>query len=538
VTSPQTLAAIRPPARNQMQALLAKPWVRPFVPSVPDLFFIAFFVWVFLSGPAGWQGLLVDGDIGWHIRTGDYILEHHAVPHRDLYSWSKPDAPWYAWEWLSDVLFAGAHRAAGLKGVVLLAGVTIAVFATTLLRRILWRGAHLFIALLISLMAIGSASIHFLARPHVFTLLLLSLSVWTIEADRRTPTRRIWWLVPVTIVWTNLHGGFLALIAFLALTAVGTAVEALVVKTPGRTGWRPAARYGALTALCFAGSFVNPYGWRLHQHVIEYLRSDWIKNTIQEFKSPSFRDENMLQFEVLLLVGLMVAGLMFKRKQVAEGLWVLFFAHSALISVRHVPIFATVTAPLIAQEIGSWWTHWSARMGPRSLGSIVNQMSADFARGVQRLSLWPVVFVAALVFVNAPIHWPTDFPDEFFPTAMIHAHAAELAGARIITTDQWGDYLIYLHPGQKVFVDGRSDFYGPEIGNQTLHLVEGGPQWEQTLERHHFTVALLPVQAGLAQLLKQRADWRIAEDDGKHIVLVRKVAPVPPTGNMRPEPRF
>ena len=91
---------------------------------------------------------------------------------------------------------------------------------------------------------------------------------------------------------------------------------------------------------------------------------------------------------------------------------------------------------------------------------------------------------------------------------------------------------------QKVFVDGRSDFYGPEIGNQTLHLVEGGPQWEQTLERHQFTVALLPVQAGLAQLLKQRADWRIAEDDGKHILLVHKVAPVPPTGNMRPEPRF
>ncbi len=84
--------------------------------------------------------------------------------------------------------------------------------------------------MVVSLLGVGAAaSIHFLARPHIFTLLLLSVSVWMVEADRRTASSRagrIWWLVPLTVVWTSLHGGFLVLILTLGVAALGTAVEA------------------------------------------------------------------------------------------------------------------------------------------------------------------------------------------------------------------------------------------------------------------------------------------------------------------------
>ena len=89
-------------------------------------------------------------------------------------------------------------------------------------------------AMIVALLGVGAASIHFLARPHIFTLLLLSISVWMIEADRRAPSNRIWLLVPLTVVWTNLHGGFLALIAVLGLTAVGIGDRSLA--TAGRVG--------------------------------------------------------------------------------------------------------------------------------------------------------------------------------------------------------------------------------------------------------------------------------------------------------------
>src|SRR5580698_207670 len=171
MTSPQTLAAVSPPARS-IESILTSRWARILIPSLSDLFFLAILIWLFMSsGGAGWQGLLVDGDVGWHIRSGEYILDHHAVPHVDLYSFSKPNAPWYAWEWLTDVLDGGLHRIAGLKGIVLLAAVLIGLFALTLVRRMVSRDTHLFVALIVALLGVGGCSIHFLARPHLMTLL-------------------------------------------------------------------------------------------------------------------------------------------------------------------------------------------------------------------------------------------------------------------------------------------------------------------------------------------------------------------------------
>jgi hypothetical protein len=533
MTSPQTVAAVRPPVRS-IESVLVNRWARILIPSLSDLFFLAILVWVFMSsGAAGWQGLLVDADVGWHIRTGQWILQHHAVPHYDLYSFSKPGAPWYAWEWLTDIIDGSLYNLASLKGVVLMAGVVIAVFATTLIRRMVWRNVNLFVAMIVALMAVGAASIHFLARPHIYTLLLLSISVWMIEADRKKASGKIWWLVPMTIVWTNLHGGFLVLIAALGLAAVGSAVEAWL----SSGNFHSAMRYLVLSISCALASIVNPYGYQLHIHVIEYLRSDWIRNVIQEFQSPSFRDENMMQFEALLFAGLIVSGMLFRRRRVVEGLWILFFANTALSSVRHVPVFVTVTAPIIAAEIADWWRQWTANARKSSLPGILNQMAADSISAFRRSSAWPAMVVVVLMFLGKPVPWPKDFPEQVLPVKMVHAHEAVILNQRVLTTDQWADYLIYLNPSQKVFVDGRSDFYGPEIGNQYIRLTNGQWDWEQLLAKYNFSSALLPVESPLAQLLKLRSDWRVLDDDGKGILLVHQGTAVPSSGKPPPQPR-
>lgn len=543
MTSPDTLAAVEPPARSIESALLNR-WARIFIPSLSDLFFLSILAWLFVAGAYGWKGLLVDGDVGWHIRSGEYILAHHAVPRHDLYSFSQPGAPWYAWEWLTDVLDASLYGLAGLKGIVLSAGIVIAVFATTLLRRMIWRGASPLIAMMVALLGVGAASIHFLARPHIFTLLLLSISMWMLEADREHPSRRIWWLVPLTTVWTNLHGGFLALIAVLGLAAAGTAVEAWLGRSAeGPRGsrslskiWSSPARYALLTAGCAAASLVNPYGYHLHVHMAEYLRSDWIRSAIQEFQSPSFRSENMLQFETLLLAGLMAAASLLRRGRVVEALWIVVFAHMALGSARHVPIFVTVAAPVIAAEICRWWESATRSARKGSLPAIVNAIAADSAGGFRRSSAWPAMAMVALILMRGLMRWPQDFPDEVFPAKMVHAHAAEILRSRVLTTDQWADYLIYTDPSQKVFVDGRSDFYGPEIGNQYLRILNGQWDWEQLMVKYGFNLVLLQTDLPIVQLLKRSAGWTVIEDNGKQILL-RRSAPARSAGNYRPEPR-
>jgi hypothetical protein len=241
-------------------------WGRLLAPSYIDLFFLALILWLFTSGE-GWKSLMLDGDTGWHIRTGEHILAAGTVPQTDLFSYSKPGAPWYAWEWLTDILYAVVHGKYGLGGIAAISGVAICASATILLRHMLWLGANSFAALTLTLLFIGAGTIHFHARPHVVTLLFLTVFTSALARDRARPGKWLWGLIPFVALWTNMHGGFLAAIAYTGLIAAGTAMQCLFER---ERNWRVPLRYALLTAGCAAASLLNPYGIRLHQHVAEF----------------------------------------------------------------------------------------------------------------------------------------------------------------------------------------------------------------------------------------------------------------------------
>jgi hypothetical protein len=493
------------------------PWARPFIPSFADCFFIALLAWLFVCGASGWKALLMDGDTGWHIRTGQYIIANHHVPTQDLFSFSKPGAAWFAWEWLSDLCFAALYALGGLKAIVLFAAALICTYATLLVRYAIWRGSNALLAAFFTFLAVGSSTLHFLARPHLFTLVLVPACLWLLEADRRKNTRWVWALVPVTAIWTNLHGGFLVFLACLALLVAGTTIEVWM----GRRRWPEIRRYSALLMACSAASFLNPYGIALHTHIVEYLRLDWIRNMVQEFQAPTFRSEGQIQFEALLVIGLVVTGFLLKRRMVTESRWIMFLAHSSLFSVRHAPLFAAIAGPIVASEISAWWSA-SAEGGKKSsIIGILYQIGKDITPSFRWTSIWPAAAILALVLIDAPLKWPRDFPVEAFPIKMIHENAALLQSARLLTTDQWGDYLIYsYYPKQKVFFDGRSDFYGEKLGQEYFHLLQGAYDWQAILRRHRFDVALLPVEWPLASLLKLDPAWKVVKDDGRAVLFV------------------
>jgi hypothetical protein len=492
---------------------------RLLIPSFTDLFVIALIVWMFCTG-AGWESLLSDADTGWHIRTGQYIAATHSVPTKDLFSYSKPGQPWFAWEWLTDVLYAGLFNWSGLKGIVLYSGLLIAGFATILLRHILWRGANAFIAIAIVLVVVGAGSIHFHARPHVVTLFLLPIGMWLIDADRRQHSKRIWLLVPLTALWTNLHGGFLALIACVGLLVIGTAIEAaLEWKSTGLFPRGDLVRYSGLLLACSAATVLNPYGYGLHVHLAEYLRSDWIKNAVSEFQSAAFRSENMMDFELLLFAGIAVSGSFLLRRRVTEALWILYWAHSALTSARHIPLYGIVAAPFLASAATDVWLSLTAGASKNSLSKVLNALSADFGKAFQRTTVWLVLFVAALIVLDAPLRWPKDFTDQVFPAKTVTAKQAWLTSGRVFSTDQWSDYLIYrFYPNIRVFVDGRSDFYGEALGKDYLAFSQAKVNWTTIPSKYGFTKAMVPVDWPITAVLKERRDWRIVADDGKAIL--------------------
>jgi hypothetical protein len=493
----------------------ARRWYGFLIPSLADLFFIAIIVWAFALGTYGWQGLLMDGDVGTHIRIGDYIVAHHSVPTRDMFSFSKPAGEWYAFEWLTEVIFSLLHSFAGLKAVVLFSAVVIAAAFTVLLLHALWRGANLVIALALVLMAVNGSSIHFHARPHIFTMLFVAAALWLIAADRRRNTWALWLLVPLAVVWTNLHGGFFVLFAFLGLLVIGCLLESLLWGAMGSRGARDVMRYSLLGAACAAASLVNPYGVKLHLFLLDYLRSDTIRNGVQEFQSPSFRGENMLDFMILLFLGLAISGPLLKKHRLTEVLWIGFMAYNSLVSVRHAPLFMIVAVPILAGEMTEWWNRWVQTRSRRSVARTLDAVTSQFQTAGRRVSIWAAVAVLGLA-LSESSNWPQNFLEGPFPVRIVEAHADEIASARIYTSDKWAGYLIYRnYPLQRVFFDDRHYFFGEALIQDYLKLGSGGRDWRQVLERYRFDMVLCEAGSPLASLMRLNAGWRTVEDDGK-----------------------
>jgi len=127
--------------------------------------------------------------------------------------------------------------------------------------------------------------------------------------------------------------------------------------------------------------------------------------------------------------------------------------------------------------------------------------------------------VAAVVYApHPPQRFRAEFDPKSFPSGAL-AVLRQDSSARIFAHDQWGDYLIWkLYPGHKVFVDGRTDFYGDDFEEKVLAVMNVKYGWEKTLDRFGVNTILLPPNAPLAGALKESSRWRVTYDDGIALV--------------------
>ena len=499
------------------------------LPSLTDLAFLMpigllFFV---LNGA---KSLLSDGDTGWHLRTGEWILTHGTVPKVDIFSFTKAGEPWYAWEWLWDVIFGWMHLHWGMEAVVI-ASILVLCFTFALLFRLAARqSGNVLIAIVLTLVAMVASSIHWLARPHVFTLLFVVVFLAILERVREGQTKLLWWLPLLTVVWTNLHGGFFVGIALVGTYAAGEWVAALFTPSAEerQNALKRSVRYVIAAAGCFLASFVNPYGYHLHTHIVEYLREPYHREHISEFQSVSFQFAPARFFEILLALGAVAAAWKVFRREYAHALSIILWAHLSLIAARNIPLFALLSVPFIAQSLQSLFTaalnapiaEW-LRKAAAQLKQIGDEMGSMERIGRAHLASM-VPFLAACILLCAPGasgKWKAEYDKKTYPEAAIQALGASQFTSGVFTDDEWGDYLIYrLYPTGKVFVDGRSDFYKAEFGKKYLSVLDVRHDWEKSLRRYAVRTVLLPVASPLAGALKESARWRPVYDDGIAIV--------------------
>lgn len=465
----------------------------------------------------GSTSLFSDTDTGWHIRNGERILASRSLPHADPFSFSKPNAPWIAWEWGSDVLMGEVYHLGGMAGVALLYGLLIAASVWMWFRLTRAIGGSFLVACLLFVPMLSTTTVHWLARPHIFSWLFLLGTVWFCE---RLPRRLLWWHVGLVIaamsLWANLHASFLLAPVIAAIYAVGAWLMPMIWESAPARDWR---NYAGLAVAMLPGTLINPEGWKLHGHVLEYLANSELLDRISEFQSFDFRQHGagwiILCLAICFVGG--CAGLAVRRPE--RFLLSLLITAMGLQSVRVLPLAALLLLPLASGSITEVLK--TARgLRPdlrRRLDAALHY--SDQLQSIERSCGGYAVVPLAAVLVFAAIAGNAGFAQGDAPVSAANAIGKLPAAARILSTDSFGGYLIFRFSGQrKVFFDGRSDFYGMEFTARYLKMVSVHPGWREEFNRWNFTDALLPPDSALAAALESNG-WGVLYRDKTAVLL-------------------
>ena len=492
------------------------------LPSLADIVFISLVLALAYGTPS--LRLLNDPGIGWHIRTGEWILQNHAVPHTDLFS-NVTSRPWFAWEWLFDVGVAKVHGWWGLNGVLACGAMVIALTFAWLFRMTLRRGASLLPAAALVVLAMLASTIHCLARPHLFTW-LFTLLCWYLLEDN-LDSGWLWAIPGIVLLWANLHGGFLVAFALLGLSLAGELWTAASTTQPGEAGGRAGRLAGAM-GLSFLASLANPYGLSLYSHIYQYLTDSFLMHHIQEMQSPDFRTFAAKCLALLLLLTACLAAKQARRLRRSEILVLVFFAYEALFAARNIPLAGIVltltvapllTAPDPNTRLRKRWVGFSQRMGAMESQIRGHAWAIAFAIGTLAICSNGGRLLGTQV-----IHG--QFNPDKFPERAVDFLAQHPPSGPLFTTDAWGGYVIYrAWPGIRAVVDDRHDMYGSEYMKHYLSIIEGSWDWQERLQATGARAALVPTSSAIGSLLRLTPGWKLIYDDGQALLFEKTSAP-------------
>ena len=488
------------------------------LPRLPDLLFVALLAGVVGLGP---RLLNVDGDLGRHLTIGGYILDSFSIPRRDLFSFSLAGAPLTPHEWLAQVIFTLAYRLGGLDGVVLLCAVLVAGTFSLVYRQCARRSRSPSLALVLAILAAAVASLHWLARPHLFTLLLLVLWTGELERLRGGGSPRGGVFPALMLLWANLHGAFIAGFVLLGIYLLGELVEWFggKAKDDGESSSQEGmsgGRQGRVRSLLLAGiasflaSLMNPAGWRLWETSLGFLRNRYLIGHTAEYLPPDFHAPATWPFLLMIGLSILVLGSGRSRLGATPVLMLAGWTVMGLYSARNVPLYAVTGAPILAGAAGAWLRSEAALASWRLLDERLAEVEASL-----RGRLWPVLAVclAALAIANGArldfARQGNRFDPAVFPVAAVDWLESQSPPGNGFNYFPWGGYLLYRQwPVRRVFIDGQTDFYGEALTRQYEQVIGLGEGWREVLRRYGTGWVLVPPGSALAQALVAEPGWQ------------------------------
>jgi hypothetical protein len=464
--------------------------------------------------------LLQDPDVFWHIRTGQWILDHAEFPTVDVFSHTASGKAWIPTEWLSEVLLALVYRSGGWRALVILTAASgaavIAIVCYHLLR-------HLRFSVAVGWSALTAVAItpHFLARPHIFSYVVLAL--WLVklldaydESEHgRLPSLRA--LVPLMVIWANLHGSFTFGLVLLYIFAGILFWQGL--RRRDRAACRDIVLNVGIVSL---SSLATPYGVFAAFMTLELLDLKFTIPRIVELRAPDFQEHRAHLF---LFVGLLAAiaatGARLKGARLIVFALILFTGLSYL---RGLVMFFLLAPLLFARPMSETFPWLRTQLSGKSAADAGTASDPVFEFFRRRPVAVPAFCMAFGALATLSLLWRNDVlpPKRMAPQAALDfARSAKIAG-NVFNSYSFGGFLLFSDV--PTFVDGRALPFGDALLRryfETVNLVDIDAAF-RTLDEYEISWAILNPAEPLTKALSQSPHWNSAYADNYAVVFTRR----------------
>jgi type IV secretory pathway VirB2 component (pilin) len=427
-------------------------------------------------------------DLWGHLNFGRWIVQQGRLPQADPFRPGLAAGEFLNVPWLGQVLGYAGYQVLGAEGLVLGHALLVTLTAAVTMLAVRGRGvstgwavAAAVASYLLALPITGTI------RPQLFGMAAFAATLWAVG---RLPARRdpLFWLVPLFLLWANLHGSFAMGLAVLGCHAAGVTWESL----RGGGGWRaactdrPVRRAWMAMGLATVASCVNPYGVKLLWSVAGFADHSNLEG-ISEWRRMTVDSLSGLLFFGSLLVTAVLLRWSPRRVWASEVLLVLLFGLANLTAIRMLVWWALVWPWVVAPHAAAAWLLYRR----------IEPLGAEERPVRQPPAAWRMMLAGACVFTTLWWAPPTHalltgrgrgdqaVLSKDTPQHLADQLVAHRIGGRIYAPMDWADYLVWRTEGAvEPLVYSHVHLIGPDVWEDFRRLDSGGSEWLGIADRY------------------------------------------------------
>jgi hypothetical protein len=467
-------------------------------------------------------------DVGFHLQSARWMLENHSFIVKDSFTYTSFGNNYYDLQWLYQLFLYALYKLG--KDELLVIVNAILICASVLLAWFRCRKESLNAirpALFLLLVIIGSQSLMWEIRPHVFSWLFLSLILLILSNYKAGKSKQIYFIPVIIIFWVNSHSLSILGLVIIGIYLFGTYLE--------EKKWDiQLLRIFAISFLCF---LINPYFFEGFLFPFKQFNLISTENSqklfIAELQSPftltflkqqgwDYLVNPLFYLQVYSILAILTLVKLIRKKQFTKALLIFAFFIILYMAIKNYGYFLIVTLPFVVIYLNEWlderkkkkkWndTKFTARLNVISMVLAIVIGWLCITDGLKILRQSPYRFGISIDEQSVPVE----------ATAFLNKN--KIYG-KLLNHLDFGGYMMFNYP-EKVFIDGRLELPKPEFIKKYFNGLNPGGL-ESLLSEYDPEIIIFPFTKAVAwwsYLIKSK-NYRAVYFDGLAAIYIKNGA--------------